>query len=72
MMHKINKVFFFQFFKKKRRRSLTHKYRTPLHYAADNNSKEMFELLISKGADSNAKDIRYYLFNFQSINTNFN
>ena len=32
---------------------------TPLHVAAENNAKEMGELLISKGADINAKDINY-------------
>ena len=32
---------------------------TPLHYAALHNSKEIGELLISKGADINAKDIFY-------------
>ena len=32
---------------------------TPLHYAAYNNSKEVLELLIIKGADINAKDIIY-------------
>ena len=31
--------------------------KTPLHYAAENDSKKMFELLFSKGADINAKDI---------------
>ena len=35
------------------------KNRTPLHIAAENNSKEMLEILISKGADINAKDIIY-------------
>ena len=30
---------------------------TPLHIAAQKNSKEMLELLISKGADINIKDI---------------
>ena len=30
---------------------------TPLHYAIEKNSKEMIELLVSKGADINAKDI---------------
>ena len=30
---------------------------TPLHYAAEKNSKEIGELLISKGADINAKTI---------------
>ena len=32
---------------------------TPLHYSAKYNSKEIGELLISKGADINAKDIIY-------------
>ena len=32
---------------------------TPLHYAASNNSKEIFEILISKGADIYAEDINY-------------
>ena len=32
---------------------------TPLHKAAENNSKEIGELLISKGAYINAKDIIY-------------
>ena len=35
------------------------KNKTPLHYAAEKNSKEIGELLISKGADMNAKDIIY-------------
>ncbi|EAX89589.1 hypothetical protein TVAG_485630 [Trichomonas vaginalis G3] len=30
--------------------------KTPLHYAASNNSKETAEILISNGADINAKD----------------
>ena len=30
---------------------------TPLHYAAKSNSKDMMELLISKGANAKAKDI---------------
>ena len=33
--------------------------KTPLHYAAENNSKEIGEILISNGADINAKDIIY-------------
>ena len=33
--------------------------KTPLHYAAENNSKEMVVILISKGADINAIDIFY-------------
>ena len=32
---------------------------TPLHIAAEKNSKEIGELLISKGANINAKDIIY-------------
>ena len=32
---------------------------TPLHIAAENNSKEIGELLISKGANTNAIDIIY-------------
>ena len=35
------------------------KNRTPLHIAAMRNSKEMIKLLISKGADINAKAIIY-------------
>ena len=31
----------------------------PLHYAAENTSKEIVELLISKGANIDAKDIIY-------------
>ena len=32
---------------------------TPLHYAAINDSNKIGEILISKGADINAKDIIY-------------
>ena len=32
---------------------------TPLHLAVENHSKEMIEILISKRADINAKDIIY-------------
>ena len=35
------------------------KNKRPLHYAAEKNSKDIGELLISKGADINAKDIIY-------------
>ena len=34
---------------------------TPLHYTAESNSNKMGELLISKGADINAKDIIYQI-----------
>ena len=33
----------------------------PLHVAAEKNSKEIVELLISKGADINAKTIFYQI-----------
>ena len=32
----------------------------PIHYAAESNSKEILELLLSKGVDINAKDISYH------------
>ena len=32
---------------------------TPLHIASEKNSKEIGEILISKGADINVKDIIY-------------
>ena len=35
------------------------KNQTPLHIAVDRNSKEIVEILISKGADINAIDIIY-------------
>ena len=37
----------------------------PLHIAAENNSKELVELLIGKGADIHAKD--YYLSYYNKI-----
>ena len=40
-------------------RSLHLNNRTPLHIAAKNKSEKIGELLISKGADINAKDIIY-------------
>ena len=40
-------------------RKLNYQNKTPLHYAALNNSKEIGEVLISKGADINAKDSIY-------------
>ena len=40
-------------------RQLYKKNWTPLHYAAKSNSKEIGELLISKGANINAKYIIY-------------
>ena len=45
---------------------ISEKKKTPLHYAAKYNSKEIGEVLISKGADINAKDIIYQilLFNY--------
>ena len=40
-------------------RQLNPKNFTPLHFAAEFNLKEMIELLISKGAKINTKDISY-------------
>ena len=40
-------------------RNLNKNNKTPLHYAAEKDSIKMGELLISKGADINAKDIIY-------------
>ena len=37
------------------------KNQTPLHWAAAYNRKEIGEVLISKGADINAKDIIYQI-----------
>ena len=37
------------------------KNRTPLHFALENNSKDMIELLLSKRADINGKDIIYLI-----------
>ena len=42
-------------------RKLNKNNKTPLHYAAENDSIKMGELLISKGADMNAKDIIYQI-----------
>ena len=39
------------------------KNKTPLHIAAEKNSKEIGEILISKGADINAKAIIYLNIN---------
>ena len=40
---------------------LNHKNWTPLHYAAKKNSNEIGEILISEGADINAKTIIYQI-----------
>ena len=42
-------------------RNLNKNNKTPLHIAAQNNSIKIGELLISKGADINAKDIIYQI-----------
>ena len=44
---------------------LNKKNQTPLHYAVANHPKEIGELLISKGADINAK--KYYLSKYKNI-----
>ena len=46
-----------------RERKYHHKNEMPIHYTIDNNSRDMLELLISKGADINAKDIVYHIIN---------
>ena len=48
-------------------RKLNMKNNTPLHYAVKNQSKEMVELLITKGADINAKDIICLIIIFITI-----
>ena len=42
-------------------RNLNKNNRTPLHIAAFNNSNKIGEILISKGADINAKNIIYQI-----------
>ena len=42
-------------------RNLNKNNQTPLHYAATGNCVKIAELLISKGADINAKDIIYQI-----------
>ena len=53
-----NTVFILKIIQNKLRK-FNKKNKTPLHYAIEKNSKEIGELLISKGADINAKDIIY-------------
>ena len=52
----------------KRWRKFNKTNRTPLHYAAENNSVEIGDILISKGADVNAKDIIYQVLKILLIN----
>ena len=40
---------------------MSQKNKMPLHYAVENNSKEIGEILISKGADVNAMGIIYQI-----------
>ena len=49
-------IFFLIRIIQKRRKILNYKNWTSLHYAAIHNSKEIAELLISKGANLNAQD----------------
>ena len=44
-----------------KKQKLNRKNCTPLHYAIENNSKEIGELLITKGADITVKDIIYQI-----------
>ena len=56
-------------------RNLNKNNQTPLHYAAEKDSIKIAELLISKGADINAKDIIYLIIKLIilfSINIIFN
>ena len=41
------------------KRKLNYKNKTPLHISIGHNEKNILELLLSKGADINAKDIIY-------------
>ena len=45
-----------------RKRKLNDKNWTPLHFAAMNNSREIEEILLLKGADINTRDIIYQNF----------
>ena len=45
----------------KKSRKFNHKNVTPLYYATEKNLKEEIELLLSKGADINAKTIIYQI-----------
>ena len=54
------KKFFIKIIEKKSRK-FKNKNLTPLHYAAKFNSKEVFELLISMGANINAKDDNFQI-----------
>jgi len=44
-----------------KKRKLYHKNKTPLHYAAEKNYKDIGEYLISKGVDINTKDIIFQI-----------
>ena len=44
-----------------RQRKLNHKNYTPLHIVAYRNQKEIGEILITRGANINAKDIIYQI-----------
>ena len=55
--------FFLIILKQIKERNLNKNNKTPLHYAARNDSNKMGELLISKGADINAKNIIHQYIN---------
>ena len=58
---KLQKKSFLIILKQIKERNLNKNNGTPLHIAAENDSIEIGELLISKGADINAKDIIYQI-----------
>ena len=61
IIYQIIEIFFFIKIIYNRWKKLNNKNQTAIHLAAEKNSKDMVELLISKGADFNGKDIIYQI-----------